>query len=189
MILKSKLPQIAFPDDYTVLDIETTGLSSLHSEIIEIGALCVRGGEVVDEFSHLVKPIKRIPPQITELTGISNETVKDADGIEYVLPEFLYFAGDDIIAGHNIGFDMRFIYDRALFFGTAFLNDTFDTMAASRKLHKDMKHHRLCDLVSYYGITNDNAHRALSDCYATHRVLEIMKREYQGLLKSGKAVK
>ena len=82
MIFKNKLPEITFPSDYTVLDIETTGLSSLHSEIIEIGALCVRDGKVVDEFSHLVKPIRHIPPAITALTGISDETVKDADGIE-----------------------------------------------------------------------------------------------------------
>lgn len=184
MIFKNKLPEITFPSDYTVLDIETTGVSSLHSEIIEIGALCVRGGKVVDEFSHLVKPIRHIPPAITALTGISDETVKDADGIEYVLPEFLYFAGDDIIVGHNVGFDMRFIYDRALFIGTAFLNDTFDTMKISRKLHKDMKHHKLSDLAERYNIVNENAHRALSDCYTTHKALQFMKAEYEALVNA-----
>lgn len=179
MQLKEKSPVISFPDDYTVLDIETTGFSSLHNEIIEIGALSVRGGEVVDEFSRLIKPYHRIPPKITELTGISNEDVKDCDTIEAVLPEFLRFAGDDIIVGHNVSFDMRFIYDRALFLGTAFLNDTVDTMKISKKLHGDMKHHRLSDLAERYSIKNENAHRALSDCYTTHKALREMKKEYE----------
>lgn len=176
MTLKQKLPATMLPDDYTVLDIETTGFSSLHSEIIEIGALCVRGGQVTDEFSKLIKPRRGIPPKITEITGITNEDVENCDYIEDVLPEFLYFAGDDIIVGHNVSFDMRFIYDRALFLGTAFLNDSVDTMKLSRKLNKNLKHHRLSDLAEYYNITNENAHRALSDCYTTYKVLEIIKR-------------
>lgn len=177
MTLKQKPLAIDFPEDYTVLDIETTGLSSLHSEIIEIGALCVRGGKVTDEFSELVKPHRGIPPKITEITGITNEDVENCDTIEDVLPRFLYFAGNDIIVGHNVSFDMRFIYDRALFLGTAFLNDSVDTMKISRKLHKEMKHHRLSDLAERYGIVNENAHRALSDCYTTYKALEIMKNE------------
>ena len=169
---------IFFPTDYTVLDIETTGLSSLYSEIIEIGALCIRNGKVEDEFQKLVKPYRPIPQAITELTGITNKMVENADTIEYVLPEFLYFAGNDIIAGHNVGFDIRFIADRAKMIDVEFTNRKVDTMLISRKLHKDMKHHRLCDLAERYDIVNENAHRALSDCYTTYKALEIMRREY-----------
>lgn len=168
-----------FPKDYTVLDIETTGLSSYHSEIIEIAALCIRKHEVVDEFQMLIKPYRPIPPAITQLTGISNADVENADTVEYVLPEFLYFAGNDIIVGHNVNFDIRFIADRAiLMLGQQFNNDYVDTMILSRKYNKGvLSHHRLCDLAQYYGIKNENAHRALSDCYTTYQALEMMRKE------------
>lgn len=178
-MIKKRIPaKKELPDDYTVLDIETTGFSSLHNEIIEIAALCVRSGKVVDEFSELIKPHRGIPPRITEITGITNDDVKNKETIEDVLPRFLFFAGNDIIVGHNVGFDTRFIYDRALFLGTAFLNDTVDTMKLSRKLNKDMSHHRLSDLAERYGIVNESAHRALSDCYTTYKVFEELKKAY-----------
>lgn len=167
-----------FPDNYTVLDIETTGLSPQYSEIIEIGALCVRGGSVEDEFQKLIKPYRPIPPAITSLTGITNEMVQNAEELEQVLPEFLYFAADDIIVGHNVNFDLNFIIDRAEFFGGSFSNDYVDTMRISRKLNKGLAHHRLSDLAELYGIKNENAHRALSDCYTTHKALQFMKEKY-----------
>lgn len=177
---------IDFPENYTVLDIETTGLSSLYCEIIEIGALCVRSGSIADEFSMLVKPYKRIPPNITAITGITEKMVENAERIDYVLPEFLYFAGNDIIVGHNVNFDLRFIKDRAAVTGVNFNPVSVDTMKISRILHPEEKHHRLCDLADRYHIINKNAHRALNDCYTTHKALQIMKKEYESIYCAGK---
>lgn len=169
---------LTFPDDYTVIDIETTGVSSAASEIIEIGALCVRNNEIVDEFAKFVKPYRPIPFRISQITGITDEMVKDAAPIEEVLPEFLYFAGSDIIVGHNVSFDMNFIRDRAEYFGQSFSNDFADTMRLSRKFNTQLVTHKLADLTAYYGIKNDNAHRAVSDCLATHLVFQEMKKKF-----------
>lgn len=169
---------IAFPCDYTVLDIETTGLSAVKNEIIEIGALCVRNDKIVDEFSELVKPYRMIPAQIAALTGITDKTVENADGIEDVLPRFLRFADNDIIVGHNVNFDMNFIRERAEYFGSRFSNDFVDTMRLSRKFNTLLIRHGLCDLTEYFNIKNENAHRALSDCIATHLIFQEMKKRF-----------
>lgn len=169
---------IAFPDDYTVLDIETTGVSSSNSEIIEIGAVCVRNNEIVDEFCELVKPYRMIPQQITKITGITNDMVKDAEPIENVLPRFLRFSADDIIVGHNVSFDLNFIRDRADYFNMHFTNDFVDTMRLSRKFNTHLIRHRLSDLTEYFHITNKHAHRAVSDCISTHLIFQEMKKRY-----------
>ena len=169
---------LAFPDDYTVVDIETTGTSSAASEIIEIGALCVRNNEIADEFSKLIKPYRPIPLYITNLTGITNADVENADPIERVLPELLRFAGGDIIVGHNVSFDMNFIRDRAEYFGQSFGNDFVDTLRLSRKYNRGLSSHKLSVLAEYYGITNDDAHRALSDCLTTHRIFQEIKKSF-----------
>jgi DNA polymerase-3 subunit epsilon len=90
-----------------------------------------------------------------------------------VLPDFLDFIGDDFIMGHNVLFDVRFIAASA----GAFVNPYIDTMKRFRKLHPTLPHHRLCDMVDYYGKNNESAHRALSDCLATNDCFEAMKNE------------
>ena len=99
-----------FPCDYTVVDIETTGLSPDKCEIIEISALKVRNDEIVDTFSTLIKPSKRIDPFIVRLTGITDEMVAEAPKIRAVLPAFMEFVAEDFILGHNVNFDINFIY-------------------------------------------------------------------------------
>ena len=99
----------AYPDDYTVLDIETTGLSPQNDYITEISAIKYRNNRRVDEFSSLVKPELSIPYYITRLTGINDAMVADAPAIDEVILSFMDFLADDIIAGYNIGFDLSFI--------------------------------------------------------------------------------
>lgn len=167
---------LGIPSDYTVLDIETTGTSS-RCEILEIGALCVRSGEIADEFSRLVKPFRPIPPFITALTGIADSDVCFADGIEDVLPSFLYFAGNDLIVGHNVRFDLGFITGFARCAGLLYTPNYVDTLRLSRKLLTELPHHRLCDLAAYYKIEQPNAHRALGDCFTTYEVLNRLAAE------------
>lgn len=169
---------IAFPNEYVSVDLETTGTSPKWDEIIEIGAVRVRDGEVVETYQQLVNPEFEIDPYVVNLTGITNEMVTNAPAIADVLPSFVGFLGDSIMVGHNIaGFDASFLYDAGARIGAPVKNDFVDTMRLARKLHKDWKHHRLADLCDKFGISTEETHRALADSFATFRALEFMRRE------------
>ena len=155
---------IAFPDDYTVIDLETTGLNPKTELIIEFAAVKVRGNKVVGTFQSLCDPGFPISPIIEGITGITTEMVRNYPNPRSVLPDFLDFVGDDFVVGHNVLFDVRFISQSADFFK----NDYIDTMKIFRKLHPNLPHHRLLDMVSFYNKNNESAHRALSDCFATN---------------------
>lgn len=162
--------------DYIVFDIETTGLDSSYDEVIEIGAIKVKNNKIVSKFNSLVKPKNEIDEYITELTGITNEMVKDAPTIEEILPDFMNYIGNDILIGHNVNFDINFIYDnlyRSKF--DVLTNDFIDTMGISRKLLPELPHHRLIDLAKYFKIDSTNNHRSLKDCEITMNVYENLK--------------
>lgn len=167
-----------FPNDYVVIDLETTGLSPQFDEIIEVAALRVSNGKIVDSYSELVRPVNPIDDFIVELTGISNEMVADARPVEMVLPDFCGFVSDSILVGHNVSFDINFIYDSLDCFSKEFSNDYVDTMHLSRRILPDLKHHRLSDLSKLY-IDEDYsaAHRALEDCYATYSVFNGLRSD------------
>lgn len=163
-------------NDYIVFDIETTGLDSSYDEVIEIGAIKVHKNKIVSKFNSLVKPRNEIDEYITELTGITNEMVKDAPTIEEILPDFMNYIGNDILIGHNVNFDINFIYDnlyRNKF--DVLTNDFIDTMRISRKLLPDLPHHRLIDLARYFEIDTTNNHRSLKDCEITMDIYEQLK--------------
>ena len=163
---------------YVVLDVETTGVDPTHNEIIEVGAIRVRDDKEEDSFSSLVKPSGSISKSITDLTGITNDMVEDAPGIGDVLPKLLAFIGDDIVMGHNINFDVNFIYDNCERLGLAsFSNDFIDTLRISRRLYPEERQHRLCDLTSRLGVQVDEAHRALADVRATKSCYDAMVRD------------
>ncbi len=163
-------------NNYIVFDIETTGLDSFYDEIIEIGAIKVENNKIVSKFSSLVKPKNMINEYISELTGITNEMVKNAPTIEEILPSFMNYIGNDILIGHNVNFDINFIYDnlyRRKF--DVLTNDFIDTMRISRKLLPELPHHRLIDLANYFEIDVENNHRSLKDCEITLNVYEKLK--------------
>lgn len=164
---------IGFPKDYTVLDLETTGLNPLTDLIIEFAAVKVRDGKVCDTFQSLCDPGFPIPAVIEAITGITSEMVRFAPNPRKVLPDFLDFVGDDFVVGHNVLFDARFIAAS----NGDFKNPLIDTMRIFRKLHPSLPHHRLSDMVSFYNTKNDSAHRALSDCYATQSCFCFMNKE------------
>lgn len=159
---------ISFPKDYIVIDLETTGLSPDYDEIIEVAGIRVRNNEVTETFQSLVKPSSNIDEFITELTGITNEMLETAPLPQDIIPQFHDFISDDIIIGHNVNFDINFLYDYIEgFLNVEFGNDYIDTMRIARKLFPDKKHHRLSDVVQYLDIADNIHHRALSDCQAT----------------------
>ena len=163
---------LTFPTDYTVVDIETTGLDTKWNEIIELSALRVRSGNVCNRYTTFVKPENEISDFITSLTGITNEDVADAPTIAEALPGFLDFVGDDIIVGHNVHFDVNFIYDAAtIHTGKPVTNDIVDTMRLARHILPQLKHRRLHDVADALGIVPAGAHRGLVDCETTHAAL------------------
>ena len=165
------------PKDYCVVDLETTGLDSEYDEILELAAIRVRNNQVVDTYSQLVKPEEEIDEFIQRLTGITNEMIANAENIEITLPKFLAFVGDDILVGHNVNFDINFIYDNLMRLkNISFCSDYVDTMRISRHVLPEMKHHRLKDLVKKFGIFHEQEHRALSDCRATFEVINNLKK-------------
>ena len=121
-------------DDFVVFDIETTGFSPVNDRIIEIGAVKVSGGEVVDRFSAFVNPKVPIPYEIEKLTGIRDEMVLDAPDIEEVLPQFLAFCTDCVLVAHNANFDMSFIMENARRLGFPTEFTYVDTVGIARVL-------------------------------------------------------
>ena len=152
-----------FDDEFVVFDIETTGLSSTSDEIIEIGAVILRGGEVAETFSEYVDPGRHIPEKITELTGISDEMVAGAPKIDDVLPRFLEFCGDRPLIAHNANFDTGFIRQAASRLRLSFDNPYIDTLGISRYVNGELKNHRLDTVAEHYGLGDFEHHRAFED--------------------------
>ena len=159
-------------DDYTVLDIETTSLDSYKGEILEISAIKVRNKKEVGYFSELIKINNEVGYFTTRLTGITNKMVEqEGKDLIYVLQEFQKFLGNDIIIGHNVNFDIDFIYDSMEDNLNEYLsNDYIDTLRISRRVLPQLKHHKLDNLIDYFNLVKRNEHRALNDCVLTNQV-------------------
>ena len=124
---------------YIAFDLETTGLSPQEHEIIEIGALKVREGKVVDRFMEFVHPDKLITPMITNITHITNDMVAGARSCPEVIHDFLSFCEDDVLIGHNVMFDYSFVKCSAVKEGLTFEKMGIDTLKIARKVHKDFE--------------------------------------------------
>ena len=166
-------------NSYIVFDIETTGINPQTDKITEIGAIKIINGELVGEYRQLINPLIDIPKDITELTGIDNELVKDSPTIEQALPEFIAFAEDDLsLIGHNIMFDYSFIKYNAIQIGYGFERYGIDTLAISRQAFKELESRSLSFLCEYLKIYHENAHRALEDVVATYSLYKYLKEKF-----------
>jgi DNA polymerase-3 subunit epsilon len=159
---------------FVVVDLETTGGSASASAITEVGAVKVRGGEVLGEFQTLVRPAEPIPVFIQVLTGITDAMVASAPRIESVLPAFLEFARDSVLVAHNAGFDVSFLKAAARATGHDWPGfRVLDTVHLARQLvtKDESRNHRLSSLAVVFGATTVPDHRALHDARATVDVL------------------
>jgi len=153
--------------DFVVFDIETTGLR-LDDEIIEIGAIKVRGGEVTEVFSSFIRPLRPIPPLATMINGITNSMVEDAPPVEYVLEMFFDFVGADVVLGHNIArFDIPFIRRYAGVAGHQFARSYLDTLMLAKQKAPQIGRFNLESICQYYEVEMRDQHRAVGDCYTT----------------------
>lgn len=168
---------VDFPKSYVVVDLETTGLSPEWDSIIEIGAIKVVDGEIIEVFQQLVNPGFLIDDFIQGLTGITNDMLRGMPKIQNVLPEFESFVHNSIVVGHNVNFDINFLYDDySYYFDKPFSNGFIDTMRISRKIFPQLEHHRLSDVVDCLDIQAGEYHRALADCEYTYQCYESMKQ-------------
>ncbi|MGL4798047.1 MAG: PolC-type DNA polymerase III, partial [Cellulosilyticaceae bacterium] len=155
---------------YVVFDLETTGFSPNLNRIIEVGAVKVVEGEVVDRFSSFVNPHIPIPYTIQQLTGIVDDMVKDAPPIEEVLPQFLAFCEGSVMVAHNADFDMSFIHTNAERQGLPHHYTVVDTVSLARVLMPHLGNFKLNNISKQLGISLENHHRAVDDAAATAEI-------------------
>ncbi len=169
-----------FEDSFVIVDIETTGLSPLNSEIIEIGAIKVVDNEIVDTMDVFVKPSRPISYFTTQLTGITNEMVDEGLNIKEALQVFNEFSSGMKLMAHNAKFDMGFLNTyMQKNFGKNMRDDALDTLLISRQIVKDVPNHKLGTLASHYNIDYSGAHRSLRDCEITFEVYNNMRKDYE----------
>jgi DNA polymerase-3 subunit epsilon len=158
---------------FIVTDVETTGTSAGSDRLLEIGAVKLRGGEVVDTFQQLVNPQRSVPSRITQMTGITTAMVFDAPTVDDVLPAYLDFLDDGIFVAHNLSFDEGFVNAALTRTGHAELdNDTLCTLRLARRLLPGLKSKGLSRLIQFYGIDVNGRHRGLGDAQATGIILK-----------------
>lgn len=162
---------------FVVVDLETTGASAQTCQITEIGAVKLRGGEVIGEFQTLVDPGSEIPPMIIALTGITNAMVTAAPTIDEVLPGFLEFLGDNILVAHNARFDVGFLRAACKTHGYTWPGvEVLDTLTLARRVvtKEEAPNRKLGTLARVFGTDVTPNHRALEDARATGEVLHGM---------------
>ena len=159
---------------FVVFDLETTGFSPVKNRIIEIGAVRVEQGKIMDRFSTFVNPDVPIPFRIQQLTGINDSMVLDGPKIEEVLPRFLEFCRGAVMVAHNASFDMSFIEENCRRLG---LEETFtsvDTVAMARVLLPQLNRFKLDTVAKALGVPLENHHRAVDDAGCTALIFEKM---------------
>ena len=157
-------------DAYVVFDIETTGFSPIQNNIIEIGAVKVVNGEIIDTFSTFVNPKEPIPFRIQQLTSINDNMVIDAETIEEVLPKFIQFSRDCVMVAHNADFDMSFIINECKKQGISRENTIVDTVALARMLLPSINKYKLDTVAKALNISLENHHRAVDDAACTAQI-------------------
>ncbi len=164
----------AFEDEMVVFDIETTGLSNRTCKIIEIGAVRVRGGEIVDTMDIFVDPEMPIPEEIVKLTSITDEMVKGAPKEEEAVRAFLDFAGDRMLIAHNANFDVGFIRVACARYRISFTNTFLDTVGLSKYVNPELKNHKLDTIAAAYHLDDFHHHRASDDATVLARIFFVM---------------
>lgn len=162
-------------NEYIVLDTETTGLIPLENEVIQLSMLKIKNGNVIDIFNNFYKPHNSIPERVSQINGITDETVADKPFIDECLNDISSFIGNLPIVGHNVGFDVEFL-DKYFMQkeNKKLLNEWADTMKIAKNLF-DARYYNLNFLSKKFNKNYFPSHNSLDDCYATFELYENIK--------------
>ncbi len=164
-----------YEGSFVVIDLETTGFSIEEADIIEIGAVRVEGGIISETYSRLIYPGYFLPRRVTEITGITNAMVIGQPTIGEVIGEFMDFIGTNIVVGHNVKQDLKFLdkYTK-IYFGKKLKIPHICTLQLARNLFPGLGNYTLHNLADHFGITYKKVHRALDDAMTTAKLFMIM---------------
>lgn len=154
--------------EYSVIDIETTGLTETEDEILEISIVKVRNSKIVDAFSTLIKPSKQLSNRIQEITHISNDLLQYAPSIDAVIPKVLEFIGNDTLVSHDAEFTMKFLKCNS----KSIENEVIDTLELARHLFPEIKNYKLSNICNKIGIDNFKCDSTIDYCYMTMMLFE-----------------
>ena len=157
-------------DEYVVFDLETTGLNKETDKIIEIGAVKVKNGKIVDKFSAFVNPKVKLTEKIIELTNITDDMLENEPTEDVIMPKFLEFFGDSVLVAHNANFDVGFVRQWAKQNDIEITNTVIDTVELSKVLFPELSRYKLDIVAKHLGISLENHHRAVDDAYCTAEI-------------------
>lgn len=172
--------------NYVVFDVETTGLNAKSERLTEIGAVKYENGKIGERFSTFVNPQKPIPAKIVELTGITDEMVKDAPTEDIAVKNFLEFCGNSVLVAHNAKFDITFIKTACERCGFNFNPVYIDTVVMARKLLPDAKNSKLDTVAKNLNLRNFNHHRAIDDASILAEIFDRLLEKLNGITKCNK---
>ncbi|WP_099974863.1 PolC-type DNA polymerase III [Lactobacillus terrae] len=166
------------PAEYVIFDVETTGLSAVYDTIIELGATKMKDGEVIDSFDEFINPGHPLSDITTNLTSITDAMVQNAPDEQTIISKFMDFVGNDVLAGHNVTFDMGFLNAALVRMGRERLSmPVIDTLEMSRNLHSEHRNHKLDALAKRYNVSLEHHHRANHDAESTGYIMYKMFSE------------
>lgn len=162
---------------YVVVDIETTGGRAANHKITEVGMVKMVNGEIVDQWQSLINPQRRIPTNITALTGIDNDMVRDAPIFAEVADEISEFTKDCVFVAHNVNFDYSFIKEEFAKLERHFKRPKLCTVSQMRKYYKGIPSYSLANLSKHFNIEMQRHHRAMSDALAASELLKLINQK------------
>lgn len=163
---------------YVALDLETTGLSPMRDQILEIGAVRVENGEVTGVYETFVDEGVEIPARITELTGITAEMTAGGRPLREAVQGFLEFSGDAVLLGHNLPFDYGFMKRNVVKLGGEYERHGLDTLAIAKSVLAELPGRSLDRVAAHYGVLQEHHHRALDDAITASRIYACMAEEF-----------
>ena len=166
---------------YVALDLETTGLSPMRDQILEIGAARVENGEITGTYETFVDSGVEIPARITDLTGITAEMTAGSPQLREAVEGFLEFSGDAVLLGHNLPFDYGFMKRNVVKLGGEYERHGLDTLAIAKSVLSDLPGRALNQVAAHYGIVQEHHHRALDDAITAARIYSCMAEEFGAL--------
>lgn len=164
---------------YIAVDLETTGLDPKMDKIIEIGAVRVIDGVITARYETFVNPYRKLEEHVKALTGITDRQIESAPGISTVIGEFLEFSKKLPILGHHVIFDFSFLKRAAVNEGKGFERQGIDTLKLARNFMPPEEKKNLKAACEYFGIKQEQSHRALSDCLAAHHLYQEIGKQFE----------